>query len=307
MEMDRLVMSGPISYVNVVHREPMSLMNGGEKVGNDYVNEFPSYATKLRLTSSTKANLRKHEANAPNDVDYDVWLTLASVNEVNDRMKNSHYGYFIGKKACIFRYGMVCAKQWEIYGFKKVTMVKGFLFFKFSSIQGVDFVLHEGNGYMKEKICIKYEWKPPHCSTCLIYGHSLVNCSKVVPKRVRNNMDQGKGQTSQADDEGFIEVKKKKPCSNGGTKTSNRFRKATTSGTQAEGQSSTHIVEKINVFEKQILVGRLALVDDDVKPLEKADHPVNSDSDDDVEPAENESANFFASNGVGYSTKSLWE
>ncbi|GJZ33318.1 hypothetical protein Tco_0578754 [Tanacetum coccineum] len=66
----------PISYVNVVHREPMSLMNGGEKVSNHHVNEFPSYATKLSPTSSIKANLRKHEANVPNDVDYDVLLTL---------------------------------------------------------------------------------------------------------------------------------------------------------------------------------------------------------------------------------------
>ncbi|GJZ18446.1 hypothetical protein Tco_0554569 [Tanacetum coccineum] len=180
-------------------------------------------------------------------------------------------------------------------------------------------------------------------------------------------MDQGKGQTSRADDEGFIEVKKKKPCSNGGTKNfkpvlvkpktqcrlkakqstegtsnsprtthfigtnkastsgynkesqrntcsfyslSNSFKalnvnnliiknvstssKVTTSGTQVEGQSYSPIVEKINVLEKQILDGRLALVDDDVKPLEKVDYP-----------AENETANFFASNGVGYGPKSL--
>ncbi|GKF29398.1 hypothetical protein Tco_0095740, partial [Tanacetum coccineum] len=81
----------PILYVNVVHREPMSFMNGGEKVSNHHVNEFPSYATKLSPTSSIKANIRKHEVNVPNDVDYDVLLTLASVDEVNDRMKNSLY------------------------------------------------------------------------------------------------------------------------------------------------------------------------------------------------------------------------
>ncbi|GJZ68666.1 hypothetical protein Tco_0631906 [Tanacetum coccineum] len=70
-----------------------NLIHSGEKVGNELVNEFPSsYATKLTPTTSTKANLLKHEANVPNDADYDVWLPLASVHEVNDRMKNSLYG-----------------------------------------------------------------------------------------------------------------------------------------------------------------------------------------------------------------------
>ncbi|GKF46944.1 hypothetical protein Tco_0136746 [Tanacetum coccineum] len=47
--------------------------NGGGKVGNEPVNEFPSsYATKLIPTSSTKANLRKLKANVPKDADYDV-------------------------------------------------------------------------------------------------------------------------------------------------------------------------------------------------------------------------------------------
>ncbi|GKD21951.1 hypothetical protein Tco_1223654 [Tanacetum coccineum] len=48
--------------------------------------------------------------------------------------------------------------------------------------------------------------------------------------------------------------------------------KATTSGTQEEGQSSTLIVEVINVLEKQILKSKLVLVDDDEKLLEKVDY-----------------------------------
>ncbi|GJW46981.1 hypothetical protein Tco_0078627 [Tanacetum coccineum] len=40
--------------------------------------------------------------------------------------------------------------------------------------------------------------------------------------------------------------------------------KAFTSGVQEEGQSSTPLVEKINMFEKQPLKGECVLVDDDV-------------------------------------------
>ncbi|GKA86532.1 hypothetical protein Tco_0808243 [Tanacetum coccineum] len=48
------------------------------------VNVSPtSYATKLSLPCATMDNIQKLEANVPNDVDYDVWLPLASVLEVN--------------------------------------------------------------------------------------------------------------------------------------------------------------------------------------------------------------------------------
>nr|GEY73760.1 hypothetical protein [Tanacetum cinerariifolium] len=74
----------------------------------------------------------------------------------------------------------------------------------------------KGNIYTKETSRIEYEWKPPRCSTCLIYGHLLVDYPKVAPKRVVDIMDKGKGQTSRDDDEGFIEVKKKNYGGNNG-------------------------------------------------------------------------------------------
>ncbi|GJU91072.1 hypothetical protein Tco_1303495 [Tanacetum coccineum] len=62
--------------------------NRGVKVSNEHVNEFPSsYATKLSPTPLTKANLRKHEANVPQDVDYDIWLYAASVHEGEDHSR----------------------------------------------------------------------------------------------------------------------------------------------------------------------------------------------------------------------------
>ncbi|GKB72893.1 hypothetical protein Tco_0934305 [Tanacetum coccineum] len=81
--------------------------------------------------------------------------------------------------------------------------------------------------------------------------------------------------------------------------------KATTSGMQEEGQSSTPIVEKINVLEKQIQECKLVLVNDDEKPLEKVDYPINSDSDDEVDTVKNETVKCLASKGVRYGPKSL--
>ncbi|GJX45426.1 hypothetical protein Tco_0262102 [Tanacetum coccineum] len=93
------VNTGP--FFNVVNMVPTSSnKNGSEKVGNEPVmNETSSSsANKLSPTSLTKANLRKLKANVPYDVDYDVGLPLASAHEVKDRIKNSLYSYFIGKR-----------------------------------------------------------------------------------------------------------------------------------------------------------------------------------------------------------------
>ncbi|GKC50396.1 putative ribonuclease H-like domain-containing protein, partial [Tanacetum coccineum] len=66
----------------------------------------------------------------------------------------------------------------------------------------------KGNRYTKETIRVEYEWKPPCCSTCFIFGHSLDDCPK-VPKQVVDKMDKGKGGSFRVDEESFIEIKKK--------------------------------------------------------------------------------------------------
>ncbi|GJR32996.1 reverse transcriptase domain-containing protein [Tanacetum coccineum] len=193
---------------------------------------------------------------------------------------------------------------------------------------------------------VEYKWKPLRCGMCMIFGHDDMLCPKRVVRKPMNNgfrKDKGKGQTSGADDEGFIEVKKKKSSGNNGDtknftilvkpKTQYRLKEkqsfegretlqrrllllvvasgsmATTSGTQEEEQSTTPIVDKINILEKQILEGKLVLVDDDGKPLEKVDYPGDLGNDDVVKPVDNVMATFLASKsiGFGYGLKSLLE
>ncbi|GKC51219.1 hypothetical protein Tco_1073964 [Tanacetum coccineum] len=235
---------------------------------------------------------------------------------------------------------------------------------------------------MKETIRIEYEWEPPRCITCLVYGHSLVYCPK-APKRVVNMMDKGKGQTSRADEEGFMEMKRKKSGGNNGgnknfkqvslkpktlyhpkakqlakgmsnspkttpfvgtnkalkscnnkdcTKSSSKKcygfsddinlfslsnssealnvknpvieevvtgNMATTSGTQNERRSTTPLAERINVLEKQMLKGKLVLLDDNRKQLKKVDYSGNTCSEDEVEPIDNETVSFLASKPIG--------
>ncbi|GKD90902.1 hypothetical protein Tco_1366409, partial [Tanacetum coccineum] len=81
-----------------------------------------SYANKLSPTSVTKSNLRKLDANVPNDANYYFWLPLALVHDVSDRMKNSLYGYFIGKRLAFPVMEWFARNNWEKYGLKIVTL-----------------------------------------------------------------------------------------------------------------------------------------------------------------------------------------
>ncbi|GJX17184.1 ribonuclease H-like domain-containing protein, partial [Tanacetum coccineum] len=153
----------PISYINIVSTSPSkngsANKNGGEQVGNELVNKFPSsYATKLSPTSSTKTNLPKLKVNVPTNADYDVWLPLDLVHEVNDRIKNSLYKYFISKRLAFHVVEWFVRNNWEKYGFQKVSLAKGF--FKFSSIEGVDSVLRYGRWMICEIPIFLNKWSP---------------------------------------------------------------------------------------------------------------------------------------------------
>nr|GEV65600.1 hypothetical protein [Tanacetum cinerariifolium] len=183
-----------------------------------------------------------------------------------------------------------------------------------SSDDGTTAEFFEKTRHGEETIRIEYEWEPPRYSTWLIFSHSPVDCPKAAPKRA-DRMDKGKDSVKPN-----ILYRPKAKQSNVRTSNSAKAtpfiilegamgRKATTSGTQEEGQSTTPIVEKINVLEKHILEGKLVLANDEEKSLEKVGYLDNLDSDDEVEPIDNETANFLALNlkRVGYGLKSLWE
>lgn len=59
----------------------------------------------------------------------------------------------------------------------------------------------EESGYTKETIRIEYEWRPPRCDTCLIFGHSLDTCPKAVREVNASNQ--------KMDEDGFHVVKRR--------------------------------------------------------------------------------------------------
>ncbi|GJU03542.1 cysteine-rich receptor-like protein kinase [Tanacetum coccineum] len=66
--------------------------------------------------------------------------------------------------------------------------------------------MEDGIEYTREVIRVEYEWKPPHCTDCKIFGHSFDKCPKRVP--VTTVDVQGDGATGNNSD-GFMVVKRK--------------------------------------------------------------------------------------------------
>nr|GEV89990.1 hypothetical protein [Tanacetum cinerariifolium] len=56
----------------------------------------------------------------------------------------------------------------------------------------------EDNGYARETVTIEYEWKPPCCTQCKIFGHVIENCPHVTKGAAKKNVEM--------DNEGFQTV-----------------------------------------------------------------------------------------------------
>ncbi|GKC05802.1 hypothetical protein Tco_0997412, partial [Tanacetum coccineum] len=82
--------------------------------------------------------------------------------------------------------------------------------------------------------------------------------------------------------------------------------KTSMSGVHEERQSSTPLDKKINIVEQQLLMEKCVFLDDEGKPVDKIDYTSDHDSEDEIQPVDNEMASFQASNpsGVGYDTSS---
>ncbi|GJT63142.1 hypothetical protein Tco_1006675 [Tanacetum coccineum] len=122
---------------------------------------------------------------------------------------------------------------------------------------GYAHALIEGDGYTKAVIRVEYEWKPPHCADCKIFGHDLLHCPKHVAVTVPN--DPSKIATEATKSDGFTKVKRKnhkgkkadmQPRSRqiDGPSTSNSFDALNTMNVEDECGTSSSRDEEVDEF-----------------------------------------------------------
>nr|GEU64623.1 hypothetical protein [Tanacetum cinerariifolium] len=121
-----------------------------------------SFATVV-VTENThkKVNFRKVEEDVASNVDYEPTIPMSSVMNVNERLRNTIYGYFIGKRVAFPVVENYVFNVWGKFGIQKVMMnAKGFYFLKFSSMKGVDDVLENGPWMIQQVPNILNKWPP---------------------------------------------------------------------------------------------------------------------------------------------------
>ncbi|GJT94503.1 ribonuclease H-like domain-containing protein [Tanacetum coccineum] len=237
-----------------------------------------SYANKLSPTSLTKANLQKLDATMLNDADYDACFSCRGMGCFDSMLRDGPWMIrgvliFINKWSpsvsllqedlshvpVLVKFHDVQLAAYTSDGRRSYAriLIKIDARNDFSNNLVMVFPNLEGTRYTKETIRVEYEWKPPRCS---------------------------KDGSSEADDEGFVEVKKKKSGGNGTFSLSNSF-------------------EALNfeiLVSKEVEMGNNAST---------SDYSGDQDSKDEIESVDNEMASYVASkpSGVGYGTKSLLE
>ncbi|GJR10389.1 hypothetical protein Tco_0793041 [Tanacetum coccineum] len=245
---------------------------------------FPStYATKLSLTSSTKENHRKLEANVPNDADYNVWLPLDPVHEL-------------------------------------------------SSIEGVDSVLRDGTWIIREILIFLNKWSPSDKGKGRTSGANDEGFIGVKRKKSGGNnggnidlkMVLVKPKTHyrpkvKQSTQGTSNFPKTTPLAGTNNASTSCYNKESPSN-KGNGLFSLSnsfealnvegpIIEEVTTSNKATILGKLVLVDDDRKPIDKVDYAGNTGSEDKVEPIDNETTSFLGikTNGVGYGIRSLFK
>ncbi|GKB59042.1 hypothetical protein Tco_0915228 [Tanacetum coccineum] len=172
-----------------------------------------------------------------------------------------------------------------------------------------------GEGFYLCTIRVEYDWKPPRCSSCKIFGHFLDECpmnlSSDVAKNLNNPRQAARG-VLVGPKMGFKQLYRQIENDDDlGTNGGNSKSGGKGSLNVVHGSSSNAlIIDKIDKLEHQILDGKLMLVNGDGNPLVPTS---NVDSENEAEVVFDETANLMASTSFkdgsdrGYGTNSLLE
>nr|GEV55973.1 hypothetical protein [Tanacetum cinerariifolium] len=185
-------------------------------------------------------------------------------------------------------------------------------------------------GFYTCTVRVEYEWKPPRCACCKVFGHIQEECPNNLGVGVAKNLkkpsqtSKGVPVGSKKGAEPVKEVSNSNPFdmlnsvvndeelgTNGGD-LNFPSKGATSSGSsfwnvKTSSISATPIMEKITKLEQQIIDGIGTLVDDDGKPLKRVEYLGDHDSDDEVYSVDNDMAHDMVTKMVGFGTQSLLE
>ncbi|GKE31196.1 reverse transcriptase domain, reverse transcriptase zinc-binding domain protein, partial [Tanacetum coccineum] len=265
----------------------------GRAISTPNPGKSSSYANVICKPSRTKDNFRTLFTPAGNDID--VVVPVESIRTISERFANTTYGFFLGKWVAYPVVANYVRNTWGKYGLVRsmFSSSTGLFSFQFSSMDGLDAMLENDpwssyarpmielradvklkdnivvampkitrEGFYTCNIHVKYEWKPPSCECCKVFGHVQEECPKNIDADETENLKKPS------------QTHKGVPLGTNGGTLNLASQEANSSGSafwnvDSSSPTTTLIVEKIDKIEKLIIDGKVTLVDDEEKPLEK--------------------------------------
>ncbi|GKC09958.1 zinc knuckle CX2CX4HX4C containing protein, partial [Tanacetum coccineum] len=143
----------------ILHNSDLKMVHESTKATK--IVSFSNVLMAEKTQSQPKVNFRKMNVTSLLNADYEAMIHVLSVLEVNKRLSNSIYGYFIGKRIMFPMVENYVFNAWGKYGIQKIIMnAKGFYFFKFSSKKGVEYILENGPWTVRAIPIILNKWTP---------------------------------------------------------------------------------------------------------------------------------------------------
>ncbi|GJU35764.1 hypothetical protein Tco_1184118 [Tanacetum coccineum] len=255
----------------------------------------------------------------------DVVVPMESIRAISEWFAKMVYGFFLGKRVAYpFSYmdgldAMLENGPRSSYA-RAMIEVLAEVKLKDNIVAALPKITREG--YYTCNIRVEYEWKPPRCACCKVFGHIWEEC----PKNPGLDMAKNLKKLSQAPrgvpvrpKVGFKPAKEYRPVAKKPTANTSSIKKKCVEPTkegvtssrslfwnvETSNISTTPIVEKIGKLKQLVIDGKGTLVDDDGKPLKRVDYPGDHDSDDEVCLVDNDMARSMATEMVGFGTQSL--
>ncbi|GJZ53862.1 zinc finger, CCHC-type containing protein [Tanacetum coccineum] len=217
----------------------------------------------------------------------------------------------------------MCIQSWGRSSYARVMIeLRADVELKDNIIVAMPKIIREGHYICNVRV--EYEWKPPRCETCKIFGHIHEECLKNTcvseKKTLKKPIQTSRGvpvgpKMGPKPQKEYRPVPKKSTASSSGTNgwTTNLVNnEATSSGSSFmnvdnSSTRTTLIIDKIGKFKELLTSGKATLVDEAGNPLKKVEFSDDYDSEDEVASVDNDMARSMASERVGFGTQSLLE
>ncbi|GJU02367.1 cytokinin dehydrogenase 3-like protein [Tanacetum coccineum] len=202
----------------------------------------------------------------------------------------------------------MCMQSWGRLSYARVMIeLRAYVELKDNIVVAMPKITMEG--HYTCNVRVEYEWKPPRCSSCRVFGHIHKECLKntgvVEKKTVKKPSQTSQGVSVDNDVEFGTNEGTTNLVNNGATSSGSFFMNIDNDGEYA---SNTPIGEKIDKIKQKICEGKLRLLDNNGNPLVPTGI-VESDSE--LEVVFDETANLRISTSgkdrsdKGYGTNSL--